>query len=112
MLGVLLTGLVAGCGLQSASGAVLEARPGTIEHYDSLKGVKLTVAAKDFTEQMILGNMFSTVLAAAGADIPDLTNIQGSYGPRTRRPRADRRHPRVHRHRLDQLSRQREPGER
>ena len=66
---MLLAGLVAGCGLQSASGAVLEARPGAIGHYDSLNGVKLTVAAKDFTEQLILGNMFSTVLAAAGADV-------------------------------------------
>jgi len=79
---VLFVGLVAGCGLQSASGAVLEARPGAIGHYDSLKDVKLTVAAKDFTEQLILGNMFSTVLAAAGADVTNLTNIPGSFGAR------------------------------
>ena len=82
MAGVLLAGLVAGCGLQSASGAILEARPGAIPHYDSLKDVKLTVAAKDFTEQLILGNMFSTVLAAAGADVTNLTNIPGSFGAR------------------------------
>jgi osmoprotectant transport system substrate-binding protein len=82
MAGVLLAGVVAGCGLQSASGAVLEARPGLIPHYDSLKDVKLTVAAKDFTEQLILGNMFSTVLAAAGAEVTNLTNIPGSFGAR------------------------------
>ena len=110
---VLFVGLVAGCGLQSASGAVLEARPGAIGHYDSLKGVKLTVAAKDFTEQLILGNMFSTVLAAAGADVTNLTNIPGSFGARQR----DDERPGeclagVHGHRLDQLSRQREPRER
>jgi len=82
LVGVLLAGLLAGCGLQSASGAVLEARPGIIGHYDSLDGVKLTVAAKDFTEQLILGNMFATVLAAAGADVTNLTNIPGSFGAR------------------------------
>ena len=82
MLSALLAVLVAGCGLQSASGAVLEARPGIISHYDSLDGVKVTVAAKDFTEQLILGNMFSTVLAAAGAKVTNLTNIPGSFGAR------------------------------
>jgi osmoprotectant transport system substrate-binding protein len=82
MAGVLIAGLVAGCGLQSASGAILEARPGAIKHYDSLKDVKLTVAAKDFTEQLILGNMFSTALAAAGAEVTNLTNIPGSFGAR------------------------------
>ena len=61
---------------------MLEARPGTIGHYDSLEGVKLTVIAKDFTEQLILGNMFSMVLAAAGAEVTNLTNIPGSFGAR------------------------------
>jgi osmoprotectant transport system substrate-binding protein len=74
--------VAAGCGLRSASGAVLEARPGTIQHYDSLEGTKITVAAKDFTEQLILGNMLSIVLAAAGADVTNLTNTPGSFGVR------------------------------
>jgi osmoprotectant transport system substrate-binding protein len=82
MAGALLVGLLAGCGLQSASGAILEARPGIIPHYDSLKDVRLTVAAKDFTEQLILGNMFSTALSAAGAEVTNLTNIPGSFGAR------------------------------
>ncbi len=82
MLSVPVAVVAAGCGLQSASGAVLEARPGIIGHYDSLEGVKLTVAAKDFTEQLILGNMFSTVLSTAGADVTNLTNIPGSFGAR------------------------------
>jgi osmoprotectant transport system substrate-binding protein len=72
----------AGCGLRSASGAVLEARPGKIQYYDSLEGTKITVAAKDFTEQLILGNMVSIVLAAAGADVTNLTNTPGSFGVR------------------------------
>ena len=80
-LAVLATA-AAGCGLRSASGAVLEARPGTIQYYDSLEGTKITVAAKDFTEQLILGNMLSIVLAAAGADVTNLTNTPGSFGVR------------------------------
>ncbi|MDX1883828.1 glycine betaine ABC transporter substrate-binding protein [Mycolicibacterium sp. 120270] len=79
---VLLAGLVTGCGLQSASGAILEARPGLIQHHDTLEDVKLTVAAKDFTEQLILGNMFSTALSAAGAEVTNLSNIPGSFGAR------------------------------
>jgi osmoprotectant transport system substrate-binding protein len=74
--------LAAGCGLRSASGAVLEAAPGTIRHYDSLEGVNLTVAAKDFTEQLILGNMLSIILNVAGADVTNLSNTPGSFGVR------------------------------
>jgi osmoprotectant transport system substrate-binding protein len=74
--------LAVGCGLRSASGAVLEAKPGIIKHYDSLEGVKITVAAKDFTEQLILGNMLSIILNAAGADVTNQTNTPGSFGVR------------------------------
>ncbi|WP_448433780.1 glycine betaine ABC transporter substrate-binding protein [Mycolicibacterium setense] len=74
--------LVTGCGLRSASGAVLEAKPGTIQHYDSLEGVPITVTAKDFTEQLILGNMVSIILNAAGADVTNMTNTPGSFGVR------------------------------
>ena len=74
--------LAAGCGLQPAGGAVLAADPAKIKEYDSLKGVSLTVAAKDFTEQLILGNMLAIVLNAAGADVTNLTNIPGSFGAR------------------------------
>jgi len=73
---------LAGCGLQSASGAVLEASPGAIQHYDSLEGVEITVIAKDFTEQLILGNMLSIILKAAGADVTNLSNTPGSFGVR------------------------------
>ncbi len=74
--------LLSGCGLRSASGAVLTASPGSIQRYESLEGVKLTVAAKDFTEQLILGNMMSTVLSTAGADVTNLSNTPGSFGVR------------------------------
>lgn len=81
---ILLLGCAAlgGCGLRSSSGIVLEARPGIIRHYDSLTGVRITVAAKSDTEQLILGNMISTVLATAGADVVNLSNIPGSFGVR------------------------------
>ncbi|MCG5433138.1 glycine betaine ABC transporter substrate-binding protein [Mycobacterium sp. MYCO198283] len=71
-----------GCGLQSASGTVLSAKPGLIQHYDSLEGVEITVAGKDFTEQLILGNMLSIILKVAGADVTNLSNIPGSFGVR------------------------------
>ncbi|WP_202967655.1 MULTISPECIES: glycine betaine ABC transporter substrate-binding protein [Aeromicrobium] len=73
---------LAGCGLQSASGAVLGAEPGTIKRVKSLEGVPVTVAAKDFTEQLVLGNMMSTVLSVAGADVTNLSNTPGSFGVR------------------------------
>ena len=44
--------------------------------------MKLTVAAKDFTEQLILGNMLSTILSTAGADVTNLSNTPGSFGVR------------------------------
>jgi osmoprotectant transport system substrate-binding protein len=74
--------LLSGCGLRSASGAVLQAQPGTVPHYKSLDGVHLTIAAKDFTEQLILGNMLSTLLSTAGADVTNLSNTPGSFGVR------------------------------
>ncbi|MGV9796895.1 glycine betaine ABC transporter substrate-binding protein [Mycobacterium sp. NPDC003449] len=79
---LLIATAAAGCGLRSASGAVLEARPGAIAHFDSLKGVPVTVTAKDFTEQLILGNMLSIILNAAGADVTNMTNTPGSFGVR------------------------------
>jgi osmoprotectant transport system substrate-binding protein len=81
-VGGLLCLALAGCGLQSASGAVLGAEPGTIEPVESLEGVPVTVAAKDFTEQLVLGNMMSTVLSVAGADVTNLSNTPGSFGVR------------------------------
>jgi len=81
-LAVLCVASVAGCGLRSASGAVLKADPGTIQHYQSLEGVDITVAAKDFTEQLILGNMLSIILNAAGANVTNLSNTPGSFGVR------------------------------
>lgn len=71
-----------GCGLHSSSGIVLKAQPGSIGYDDSLSGVRITVAAKSGTEQRILGNMLSTILATVGADVTNLSNTPGSFGVR------------------------------
>ena len=73
---------VAGCGLQSANGFIAPAEPGTVKKYDSLEGVPITVGAKDFTEQLILGNMTATLMQVAGAEVTNRTNIAGSNGVR------------------------------
>ncbi len=74
--------LASGCGLRSANGAVLEAEPGSIQQYESLDGVEITVAGKNFTEQLILGNLLATVLSTAGADVTNQSNTPGSNGVR------------------------------
>lgn len=79
---VLVVALLAGCGLQSASGVVLPARPDAVHVHKDLVGAHLTVASKNFTEQLILGNMLSTLLATAGATITNLANTPGSLGVR------------------------------
>jgi osmoprotectant transport system substrate-binding protein len=43
-----------------------------------LKGVDLTVASKDFTENILLGKMFVKALEANGAKVSDKTNLGGS----------------------------------
>ncbi|GAA1910359.1 glycine betaine ABC transporter substrate-binding protein [Nocardioides hwasunensis] len=82
LTGTALAAAVAGCGLQNANGYIAPAEPGSIKHYDSLDGVEITVGAKDFTEQLILGNMLATVMQTAGADVTNRTNIAGSNGVR------------------------------
>ncbi|RLV55422.1 glycine betaine ABC transporter substrate-binding protein [Aeromicrobium phragmitis] len=74
--------LAAGCGLESSSGRVLPAEPAAIERYEQLEDAELTVVAKNFTEQLILGNMISIALSTAGADVTNLSNTPGSFGAR------------------------------
>jgi osmoprotectant transport system substrate-binding protein len=80
---LLCCALLAGCGLHSSSGVTLSASPGKIKHHASLDGVHLTVASKNFTEQLILGNMMATVLSTAGASVTNLANTPGSFGVRS-----------------------------
>ncbi|MFH5208003.1 glycine betaine ABC transporter substrate-binding protein [Antrihabitans spumae] len=73
---------VASCGLQSGGALPLEVGPGSIQPIPELEGLKITVGSKDFTEQITLGYIIEFALAAAGADVRDLTNIQGSNSTR------------------------------
>ncbi|MER6989477.1 glycine betaine ABC transporter substrate-binding protein [Saccharopolyspora hirsuta] len=74
MAGVLLSG----CGLSSGSSVPLAVEPGSIQPVPELEGVTITVGSKNFTEQMVLGYIAEFTLAAAGADVRDLTSIVGS----------------------------------
>lgn len=74
--------LIAGCGLQSGGAVPLRVGPGSIRPVPELAGVPITVGSKDFTEQHILGYLIEFALSAAGAEVRDLTNIQGSNSVR------------------------------
>ncbi|WP_329117939.1 glycine betaine ABC transporter substrate-binding protein [Streptomyces sp. NBC_01465] len=74
--------LLAGCGLTSGSPMVDDVVPGSVGKGLPLKGADITVASKEFTEQLILGAMMGIAFKAAGADVLDRTGIQGSIGAR------------------------------
>lgn len=73
---------LAGCGLQSSNAYIAPAEPGAVKKYESLEGVEVTVGSKDFTEQLVLGNMYATLLQTAGATVTNRSNIAGSVGVR------------------------------
>ncbi|MEV0683513.1 glycine betaine ABC transporter substrate-binding protein [Nocardia sp. NPDC050378] len=74
----ILAVVLAGCGLQSGGSVPLPVGPGSITPVPELDGVAVTVGSKDFTEANILGYLIEFALTAAGANVRDLTNIQGS----------------------------------
>lgn len=70
--------LAAGCGLNTSYQLPFEVEPASIEPVPELDGLSITVGSKNFTENVLLGYLAGVALAAAGAEINDLTNIQGS----------------------------------
>lgn len=77
---VVTMAVLAGCGLVSSSGTFHHARlPGGERPLD---GAKLVVTSKSFTEGVLLGKITATYLAAAGADVTDLTGAPGSASSR------------------------------
>ncbi|OBI78138.1 glycine betaine ABC transporter substrate-binding protein [Mycobacterium sp. E740] len=74
--------LLAGCGLGAGGAVPLKVGPGSIQPDPALKGVPITVGSKEYTEQVILGYILEYTLAAAGADVRDLTGIVGSRSTR------------------------------
>ena len=72
---VLALGLsLAGCGDDGGGSA----SPGG----DALDGVSITVGSKDFTENILLGEMFVQALEAAGAEVTNQTNLGGTSANR------------------------------
>ncbi|WP_406731882.1 glycine betaine ABC transporter substrate-binding protein [Streptomyces sp. NBC_01794] len=76
-----LTGL-GGCGLKSGSPMVDDVAPGSVGNGEPLKGASLTVASKNFSENIILGQMIGLIFKAAGAEVLDRTNLPGSISAR------------------------------
>nr|WP_225953667.1 glycine betaine ABC transporter substrate-binding protein [Kibdelosporangium phytohabitans] len=75
-------GLLTGCGLETTYALPFEVGPGSVRPVPELSGVDIAVGSKDFTENIILGYITEVVLTAAGAEIRDMTNIQGSNSSR------------------------------
>ena len=81
-LAALFALVLTACGLGSGSTVPLQVGPGSITPTPGLEGVKITVGSKEYTEQVILGYILEFTLAAAGADVRDLTGIVGSRSTR------------------------------
>ncbi|MFF8715447.1 glycine betaine ABC transporter substrate-binding protein [Streptomyces sp. NPDC015184] len=73
---------LAGCGLKSGSPMVDDVVPGSVGRGRPLDGASLTVTSKNFSENIILGQMIGLVFKAAGAEVLDRTNLPGSISAR------------------------------
>ncbi|MFC8233370.1 glycine betaine ABC transporter substrate-binding protein [Streptomyces sp. NPDC057284] len=83
LVGVLvLTPVLAGCGLKSGSPMADDVVPGSVGQGRPLHGASLTVTSKNFSENIILGQMIGLVFKAAGAEVLDRTNLPGSISAR------------------------------
>ncbi|MGW1227779.1 glycine betaine ABC transporter substrate-binding protein [Streptomyces sp. NPDC001515] len=80
--GAALALTLAGCGLKSGSPMVDDVRPGSVGQGEPLKGASLTVTSKNFSENIILGQMIGLIFKAAGAEVLDRTNLPGSISAR------------------------------
>lgn len=76
----LVATLATGCGLVSSSGTF---QATTLPDGEKpLDGTSLVVTSKSFTEGVLLGKITATYLAAAGAEVSDLTGAPGSASSR------------------------------
>jgi osmoprotectant transport system substrate-binding protein len=82
LAGALTAAAASGCGLTSGSPMVDDVRAVSIGRGEPLKGARLTVTSKSFTENLILGAIMGIAFQAAGAEVLDRTGIQGSFGAR------------------------------
>ncbi|MFE9854753.1 glycine betaine ABC transporter substrate-binding protein [Streptomyces sp. NPDC005780] len=74
--------VMAGCGLKSGSPMVDDVVPGSVGLGQPLDGASLTVTSKNFSENIILGQMIGLIFKAAGAEVLDRTNLPGSISAR------------------------------
>ncbi|MFE7748077.1 glycine betaine ABC transporter substrate-binding protein [Streptomyces sp. NPDC057428] len=74
--------VLTGCGLKSGSPLVDDVVPGSVGKGQPLKGASLTVTSKNFSENIILGNVIGLIFKAAGAEVLDRTNLPGSISAR------------------------------
>lgn len=88
-MAVLLLLAVTACGLRPASSFVPPVEPGSIQPIPALEGTTVRVTSKEFTEQLVLGKIAVLALTAAGADVIDQTNVQGSVNARASLTRGD-----------------------
>ncbi len=77
-LGV-VAAVIAGCGGGGGGGG--EASGGSATEVD-LSGASFTVGSKEFTEQLIMGQITIDALEAAGAKVTDQTGLEGSVAAR------------------------------
>jgi len=70
--------LLSGCGLQSANTFTPAASAGLIQPIDGVDGAEISVGAKNFTEQLLLGKMAVIALQVAGFDVADRSGIPGA----------------------------------
>ncbi|KRF11327.1 glycine/betaine ABC transporter substrate-binding protein [Nocardioides sp. Soil797] len=75
--------LLSSCFLGTAAGPIRKGElAGPVADVKSLDGLSISIGSKNFSENIILGKMAVTLLASAGADVTDLTNIPGSAAAR------------------------------
>lgn len=79
---VSLAGALSGCGLNSGGAVPFQVGAGTITPVAALRGVPITIGSKDFTENILLGYIAEYALEAAGMNVRDLTDIEGSNSAR------------------------------
>ena len=84
VLGVAL----AGCALADDPDTTDDVDAGSVDA-TALEGVTLNVGSKQFDEQLLLGQLTIQMLAAAGAEVTDDTDIQGSLATRQALLRGD-----------------------
>ncbi|MEU2248854.1 glycine betaine ABC transporter substrate-binding protein [Streptomyces sp. NPDC019224] len=80
--GAALALVLAGCGLKSGSPMVDDVVPGSVGQGQPLDGASLTVTSKNFSENIILGQMIGLIFKAAGAEVLDRTNLPSSTSAR------------------------------